>query len=248
MRLQLASWPEVEDYLTRSQGILMPIGSTEQHGPTGLMGTDAITAETIAWQTGELVDAMVGPTIAVGMAHHHMGFAGSMTCRPSTLIALVVDCVLSLAAHGFRRFLFVNGHGGNIPTLGAAFYETYETARRDQGAEAPEIRCRVASWYEGRSVQALTRELFGAREGSHATPSEISVAAFAYPGFVKQAPLDPPQTPSGRFYDWRDYRRRFPDGRMGADPSGASPAHGEKLTAAATADLADAYRALLAEN
>ena len=247
MRLHLASWPEVEDYLTRSPGILMPIGSTEQHGPTGLMGTDAITAETIAWRAGELTDTLVGPTIAVGMAHHHMGFAGSMTCRPSTLIAVVVDYVLSLATHGFRRFLFVNGHGGNMATLGAAFAEVYETARRGQGDAAPDLRCRVVNWYDGRTVHALSRELFGVREGSHATPSEISVAGFAYPGFVKEARLDPPQAPVSRFYDWRDYREKFPDGRIGSDPSDASPAHGEKLVAAAATDLVEAYRAFQAE-
>ncbi len=248
MRLQLSSWPEVEDYLTRSNGVLMPIGSTEQHGPTGLIGTDAITAETIAWRTGEMADAMVGPTIAVGMAHHHMGFSGSMTCRPSTLIALVVDYVVSLATHGFRRFLFVNGHGGNLATLGAAFAEVYETQRRSQGGDAPDLRCRVVNWYEGRSVQALSRDLFAGREGSHATPSEISVAAYAYPAFEKHARLDPPKAPSDRFYDWRDYRRKFPDGRIGSDPSGASPAHGETLVAAAARDLVDTYRALMAES
>ena len=53
MRLQLATWPEVEAYLTRSQGIVIPIGSTEQHGPTGFVGTDALCPELIAHGIGE---------------------------------------------------------------------------------------------------------------------------------------------------------------------------------------------------
>ena len=247
MRLQLASWPEVQEYLTVSKGIMMPIGSTEQHGPTGLIGTDAITAEEIAWRAGELVNALVGPTISVGMAHHHLEFPGTMTLRPTTLVAVIRDYVESLASHGFERFLFVNGHGGNLATVGAAFYEIYQEFRQAHGAEAPALRCRVLNWWDGSKVRALSDDLFGSRLGSHATPSEVSVAAFAYPGYVKQAELDPPVAPTGRFYDARDYRRRFPDGRIGSDPSMATPAHGERLMVVAAADLAEAYRQFMSE-
>ena len=247
MRLHLSSWPEIEEYLTESKGIMMPIGSTEQHGPTGLIGTDAINAEVIAWRAGELVNGLVGPTISVGMAHHHMEFPGTMTLKPTTLVAVIRDYVESLASHGFERFLFVNGHGGNLATVAAAFYEIYQGFRQTHGAQAPELRCRVLSWWDGPQVRALSNELFGDRQGNHATPSEFSVAAFAYPGHVKRAKLDPPVAPGGRFYDARDYRRRFPDGRIGSDPSMATPAYGGRLLTAAAADLADAYRQFMAE-
>ncbi|MCG6947373.1 MAG: creatininase family protein, partial [Acidobacteria bacterium] len=101
MRLQLMTWPEVEEYLKNSQGVIIPIGATEQHGPTGLIGTDAICAETLAWRAGELADAVVGPTLTVGMSEHHMHFPGSVTLRPTTLITVVRDVVLSLIRHGF---------------------------------------------------------------------------------------------------------------------------------------------------
>ena len=97
MLLQLCTWPEVEEYLKSSTGIILPIGSTEQHGPTGLIGTDAICAEAIAKGVGEETGAMIGPTIAVGMALHHLAFPGSMSLRPSTLIQVVLDSVTSLA-------------------------------------------------------------------------------------------------------------------------------------------------------
>jgi creatinine amidohydrolase len=137
MQLQLQTWQEVEAYLQSSRRIILPIGSTEQHGPTGLIGTDAICAEVIARGVGEATGALVAPTIAVGMAQHHMGFAGPMTLRPSTLIAVLQDVVESLVRHGFERFYFLNGHGGNIATLAAAFSEIYAARSLSTAATAP---------------------------------------------------------------------------------------------------------------
>ena len=124
MLLHLQTWPEIERYLKTNRGIIMPIGSTEQHGPNGLIGTDAITAEFVAKGVGEATGAVVAPTISVGMAQHHLGFKGSMALRPTTLIAVIRDYIESLAVHGFDRFFFINGHGGNVATTTAAFSET----------------------------------------------------------------------------------------------------------------------------
>ena len=121
MLLHLSTWSEVEAYLNQSQSIILPIGSTEQHGPTGLIGTDAICAEAISKGVGETVQALVGPTINVGMALHHTDFPGTISLRPTTMIQVIRDYIVCLTKSGFTKFFFINGHGGNISTLKAAF-------------------------------------------------------------------------------------------------------------------------------
>ncbi len=253
MLLSLCTWPEVEAYLARSKGVLVPIGSTEQHGPSGVIGTDAICAEVIAQGVGELADALVGPTIAVGMAQHHMAFPGTITHRPSTLIAIIEEYVTSLARHGFERFYFVNGHGGNRATLAAAFSQLYaatslEPSAREEGG-AGRLRLRAREWFMADEVRAVTRELFGDREGSHATPSEIAVTQYAHAGAIRRGvPLDPEVAPASTgFADAADFRRRYPDGRMGADPTLATPENGERVYRAAVEALAEDYALFMAE-
>lgn len=247
MQLHLSTWEEVDSYLATSKGIIIPIGSTEQHGPNGLIGTDAICAEVFARAVGDAADALVAPTISVGMAQHHLGFPGSMTLRPSTLIAVIGDMVTSLSRHGFDRFFFINGHGGNVATVTAAFSEIYaENSLAPAGHNRPSLRCTLRNWYEAPAAKRLSRELFGGEEGSHATPSEVSVTFHAYPDAVKQAEMSPRVAPNGSFTDAADYRSRFPDGRIGSNPALASAAHGKTIMDAVVPDLVESYRAFLA--
>jgi len=246
MRLQLATWPEVETYLAASRSIILPIGSTEQHGPNGMIGTDALTAAAIANGVGAATGALVAPPINVGMAQHHMAFAGSMTLRPSTLIAVVRDCVASLARHGFERFFFVNGHGGNIATVTAAFSEIYAEASLGAAGNRTGLKCVLRNWWENAQVKGLSKELFGNAEGGHATPSEVSVTWFLHPEAQKPMTLDPPIAPHGSFADAADYRRNFPDGRIGSNPGLASVAAGKRIYDAAVAALTADYRAFAA--
>lgn len=246
MLLHLCTWKEVEAYLAESRGIIMPIGSTEQHGPNGLIGTDAICAEVIARGVGAAVGAMVAPTISVGMAQHHLAFAGSVTLRPSTLIQVIRDSVVSLARHGFRHFYFVNGHGGNVATLKAAFSEIYAEVSMSPGSNAPNVRCRLKNWWTSPAVNKVSKELFGDKEGEHATPSEVAVTQYACPEAIKRVAMEPVPPGAPDFTDAEDYRRRFPDGRIGSDPSLATPEHGKRIFDAAVADIGEEYKTFLA--
>jgi creatinine amidohydrolase len=242
MELRFSTWQEVDAYLQGAKTIILPIGSTEQHGPNGLIGTDALCPESLAIALGEKTGALIAPTIAVGMAQHHLGFAGSITLRPSTLMAVICDTVNSLIQHGFERFYFLNGHGGNVATVNAAFSEIYAQSSMAMSAtDRPQVRCRLINWWEAEGVMALSKELFGEADGSHATCGEVSLTQYAYPHSIKSAEMNPPIAPTGPFYDAADFRRRFPDGRIGSNPSLASPEAGEKLFEKALAGLEKSY-------
>lgn len=241
MLLHLSTWLEVEAYLQTSQGIILPIGSTEQHGPTGLIGTDAICAEAIAQGVGDATQAMVGPTINVGMALHHTAFPGTISLKPTTLILLVRDYLTSLTQAGFTRFFFINGHGGNIAPLKAAFSEAYNHLTELRLPQADQVQCQVGNWFMGSSVYKLAKELYGNQEGSHATPSEVAVTQYLYPSAIKQAALSPEVASGHRIYGAVDFRRRYPDGRMGSNPALATPEHGQQFYELAVKELSQSY-------
>lgn len=242
MELRFSTWQEVEQYLKSSKSIVLPIGSTEQHGPNGLIGTDALCPEALALELGRRTGALIAPTISVGMAQHHLAFPGSISLRPSTLMLVVQDTVNSLIQHGFERFYFLNGHGGNVATVHAAFSEIYaQTSMGLPPRNYGNVRCQLRNWWEANGVMALSKELFGEADGSHATCGEISLTQYAYADSAKSAEMDPPIAPTGPIYDAADYRRRFPDGRIGSNPSLANPEAGKALFETALRGIVSDY-------
>jgi creatinine amidohydrolase len=256
VRLARATWADVERYLQRSRGVVIPAGSTEQHGPIGLIGTDAICAEAVADGLAEAEDALVTPAIAFGAAQFNLAFPGTVSVRATTLIALVEDVVRSLARQGFERFYFLNGHGGNLAPLRCAFQDLYGAASVTPGARSP-LRFRVRSWWEYPAVDRLRRERYGEWEGMHATPSEVAITAHLFPAAVRSVAAPPPERLSAEFLrehagdqhpDAATHRARFPDGRVGSDSSLASAAAGADLLTAAIADARADYAAFMAES
>src|ERR687897_3747937 len=116
------SSPETRELLPRIELVLLPVGAHEQHGPNIAVSTDTISADALC----RAAAARVGPSVAVapvvpwGVSWHPLRFAGTIALRPSTLIAVLEDIVGSLHAHGMRRFLVVNGHGGNTAAITTA--------------------------------------------------------------------------------------------------------------------------------
>ena len=107
------------------------------------------------------------------------------------------------------------------------------------------MRCKLRNWWDGRRVAALSQEFYQDSEGSHGTCSEVSLTQYAYPEAIKQATFSGKAPAHTGIFDAVDYRRRYPDGRIGSDPSLSSPEHGEKLYHAALEDTTEDYAAFL---
>jgi creatinine amidohydrolase/Fe(II)-dependent formamide hydrolase-like protein len=246
MLLHLSTWQEIDDHLKHSRTVVIPIGSNEQHGPTGLLGTDWLCPEIIAHEAQrQHAELLVAPTFNIGMAQHHLGFAGTIALRPSTFMAAIFDWCRSLGLAGFEKLYFLNGHGGNVATIEAAFSELYAEATfsgRNRG-----FACKLKNWWELPGVMALANRQFPTGHGSHATPSEIAVTQWGYPDAIKSANYAPQIAPTGPIREAMDFRARYPDGRMGSDPAQASPEKGGDLVAAAVKGLMEDVKAFTTE-
>jgi creatinine amidohydrolase len=112
------TWPEVADLLKRTDMVLIPVGSTEQHGPQGPLGTDYLNGLERAKLVAQYTDILVAPITNVGNAAYHLDFPGSLSVPEELLQSFYVEVVKSLIKQGFKRFLFMNSHGGNAATTG----------------------------------------------------------------------------------------------------------------------------------
>jgi creatinine amidohydrolase len=110
------TWPEVSDYLRGSDMVLVPVGSTEQHGPHLPLGSDTIDAQAVGLRISQKTGVLVAPVLSVGISDYHK-LPGTISVTPETFEAVLFDAAQGLVRQGFRRILFYNGHGGNTPSL-----------------------------------------------------------------------------------------------------------------------------------
>jgi creatinine amidohydrolase len=115
--LQEMTWKEAETEIKETGVALIPVGSTEQHGYHMPLGSDTYCAFEVAKRTAQKERAIVAPAIPYGISHCHMSFPGTVTLRTETLYHMVMDICQSLYTHGVRKFILINGHGHNAPTL-----------------------------------------------------------------------------------------------------------------------------------
>jgi len=117
--VQLAdiSWKDAGDLFEETDVAILPVGSTEQHGPHNPLGTDYLVAAATSKAVGERTGVPVLPVIPVGVSEHHRQFPGSLWVPPNVFRAYVKAAILSAVSHGPRKILIVNGHGGNTASL-----------------------------------------------------------------------------------------------------------------------------------
>ena len=223
MQLKFMNWEDVEEYLKNDDRIIIPFGSTEQHGPRGVFGTDHLIADKIAVKVAEKTNTITIPVLSYGMSIHHLEFPGSISLKPSTVIKVLHDIIWSLEKGGFKRFFILNGHGGNRDTTRAALSEICN--------DIPDIKVKFKCWWEGEGVTEYIQELFGDREGHHSSPSEVSMTMYLYDNIIKDKTIEYKPVPEVNFNiaSMQDFKKYFPNGVMGSDPNLASVEHGKNI-------------------
>lgn len=130
--LQENSWRDVERYLEADDRIVVPVGSTEQHGAFAPLGTDTYVAAAVAEAAGAAAGVLVAPPLWFGWSPHHLVRPGTISIRAEVLIEVLCDAIGSLAAHGFKKFVVLNGHRiVNISWMQIAA----ERAQRERGVK-----------------------------------------------------------------------------------------------------------------
>jgi creatinine amidohydrolase len=229
------AWPDLAEYFAEESLALVPVGSTEQHGPHLPEGTDHMIAESFAREAAARSGYLCTPTITVGVSPHHRQFHGTMWADPSAFRTYVESVTRNLTTHGIDRVVYVNAHGGNVEHL----REVGRRLRDDHTAFAIE-------WMWNESIRDLVDDLF-AVNGPHGGPKETALIMHIARDLVHEDRLT--EARDGGLTDWdRDSGRQFgarvfydaientENGVLG-DQTDATPETGEQLFEAATDQL-----------
>ena len=228
------TWPEVDAYLDEESIALVPLGSTEQHGPHLPEGTDYMIARGLAREAADRTGYLCTAPITVGVSDHHRQFSGTMWVEPETFRAYVEDLTRSLASHGIDRVIYVNAHGGNVTHL----REVGRRLHRDGTAYAIE-------WMWNDSIPDLVDDLFETN-GPHAGPKETAMIVHLE-DLVREDRLAEARDGGMCPFEWEpvtkhgartfhDTIENAPNGAFG-DPTDATAEKGERLFEAATEQL-----------
>ena len=118
INLERLSWKAVAAYLASDSRIILPVGSTEQHGRFAPLGTDTYVATAVAEGAAQATGVLVAPPLWFGWSPHHLVKPGTISIRAEILVEVLSDAIGSLAEHGFKNFVVVNGHRiVNIPWM-----------------------------------------------------------------------------------------------------------------------------------
>jgi creatinine amidohydrolase len=168
--------PEVEAFLVDHRTVIVPTGSTEQHGPHAPLLTDVLIPVEVARRVAPAIGALVAPSINYSLSYPHVGFTGVVHLRISTFMALVEDLCASLAAMGFTRIVFLNGHYDNTYAIAYACASVAE--RMPAGAQAFPV-----NYWDG-MTPGEAAEFFDASTGLHANRGETSAVLAINPALV----------------------------------------------------------------
>lgn len=237
MHLADATWTDLRDLDTRLA--LLPVGSTEQHGPHAPLATDTLNAESVAAAGAEAYEretgtsVAVGPAVPVGISEEHRAFDGTLWVSPDTFRSYVRETVESLAYHGFDRVVLVNGHGGNVDAL----HEVGARLTRDEVARTVPF-----TWFSavGEHSKAM----------GHAGPLETAMLRHEHPDLVHEDRIEAAREgASDRWGDWVSGVNlaydsdEFSENGVVGDPADGDADRGAELLELATNALTDLLEA-----
>jgi creatinine amidohydrolase len=167
--------------INRRTPVVLPLAAIEQHGPHLPLATDRLITEHLCAELNRVLKekVLILPTQAVGCSAHHMDFAGSLTLTHDTFLRAARETLASAAAHGFTRFLILNGHGGN-QGIGQVLLEQV-------GAGHPKCRVAFTSWWRVAGQELLALSETGAGGVGHACELETSLMLLIAPELVRRA-------------------------------------------------------------
>ncbi|WP_136687797.1 creatininase family protein [Halorhabdus amylolytica] len=178
MYLPNEAWPDLQSYFEEESLALVPLGSTEQHGPHLPEGTDHLIAEGFAREVAERTGYLCTPTITIGVSDHHLQFPGTASADPAAFRDYVESITRSLTTHGIDRVIYVNAHGGNVTHL----REVGRRLRNDETAFAVE-------WMWDESIPERIDETFE-HNGPHGGPKETALIQHLHPDLVHEDRLE----------------------------------------------------------
>jgi creatinine amidohydrolase len=174
MQLAAEAWPDLESYLNTESLAIVPLGSTEQHGPHLPEGTDHFIAEGLAHEAADRTGYLCTPTVNIGVSSHHRQFNGTMWVDAPQFRDYVESFTRNLAYHGIDRVIYVNAHGGNVDHL----REVGRRLHRDETAFCVE-------WMWDESIPDLVNNLFE-HNGPHGGPKETAMIQHLRPELVHE--------------------------------------------------------------
>lgn len=120
------SWYEFRDAMAMNDLIIIPVGAIEAHGPQAPLGTDTIIAAELARRIGEKAGVPVAPNVPFGVSRNVGAFPGTLNMEPNLMRRVLFNIMESYYAHGAKRFLFINGHGGNSASIHMACCDMHQ--------------------------------------------------------------------------------------------------------------------------
>jgi creatinine amidohydrolase len=246
-RYHRLTWQEMNDAIAAQKVVVLPTGSTEQHGPHLPLDVDAFLVESVCLELGRRAPdrVLVLPTVSFGLNRHHIDFPGTIHIEPEVFIAFCLNITKSVAYHGFEKILIVNGHGSNTPLVDLVARKT---------VLATQSLCAAVNYYS-LGVEAFER-IKETPVMAHADEFETSLYLYLAPERVRMDRARAGNDVQGKYLSsdstpnypvrFNDFWGRWTQIGVHGDPTAATAEKGQIIFEAAVSrliDIVDEWRA-----